>query len=397
MINHSPLPQITDRTSAPNFFRLNYNHGRTHSGMIAYLAELWQADNEAPLQSLIKGLGLAEIPSGTYLTPKLEYENIDLALLDEQDKPLFLLEMKVDDAEGWKKLGKQDLEKWKCMESDVRAKYFSGYGDEISHMRQTELYTLRHKMAHGENPRCAFITLGTGEYEKDFDSCGKVWKHCGLERFVEATQSIELPADELFKQWRWSLEKELSLRKNCFPGEQAEADTEEDEVEADSGDRRGLLPLMRLGRIRRGLLDRHEVNKLGYRASVYKYGANADTIMNFIQPTDQTPGGGRYCEINSNGLLNFKLMFFWKETSAEVKEKQLRLFQQELTETFGDAIKLKASGKYRKSKTAGSLNVNLQANDLLPSNGENIHSITQNIATALQSAQHLFKQTPTEA
>ena len=279
------------RILSPSYFRLNYNSGRTHSGMIAYLTEYWQDGIEAPLRELLSGMGLEALPSGTLLKPVLEYNNVDLALVDDNDQPLLLVEMKVDDAEGYKKLRSTDRLIWKGLSRQVLQRCYSTHETIPDYLRQTELYTLRHEMAYGDNPRCLFITLGTGEYAADFESCGQVWKHCGLERFVKAVRAIDLD-DELFKQWCRSLEKELSQRKNCWPENQL-AQEERAKADADSGDRRGVLQLMRLRQLRRELIDRHKINELGYRTSVYKYGVNADTIMNFISPTDQEPSGCR--------------------------------------------------------------------------------------------------------
>lgn len=102
--------------SLPNYFQLNYNLGRTHSGMIAYLAELWNAGRQKPFQNFLKSIGASPfIDESTglpyeVLKPMLEYKGIDLMIWNKADdgkkdaKPLLVIEMKVDDHESVKKV-----------------------------------------------------------------------------------------------------------------------------------------------------------------------------------------------------------------------------------------------------------------------------------------------------
>ena len=351
--------------------------------MIAYLAELWQNGNKSPLQTLIDGLGVPAIPPGTSITPKLEYNNIDLALLDESGDALLLLEMKVDDAEGWKKLGSKDKQRFKALPPAIRQRCFKNYDNKTEYIRQTELYTLRHDMALSDAPRCAFVTLGTGEWREQFHSCGEVWKHCGLEHFVAAANKIDLPDDQLFEQWKEALNKELFLRQNCWNPNVVD-------VEADSGDRKGLLQLMRLGDLRRILYTQHQVGSLGYAPHVHKTGLGPDTLMTFDWPNDKQPDAYRYCEINNNGKLNFKLYFFKTGKDQAVKARQITSYQEDLAVIFPTQVEIKEGGKVGKSKTVARLDIGLKPYSLTTKEGESPESVAAKLSDILERVSPLL-------
>ena len=348
---------------SPNFFRLNYNHGRTHSGMIAYLVELWNTNKKTPLESFLAGLGVRLLPPAKHLNPILEYNNIDLAIKDETGKVVLLLEMKVDDYQAWKKLSGKDLATWgNIIQAKQKALFTHQPSTNNPYLIQTEMYTFReeiYSMESADRPACLFVTLGTGEFKEEFNSPDGIWKGCGLRKFVSAVESVHLPGDQLFQQWKTALQKELELRDHCWEIRDSE------EPEIDSGDRTGLLPMLRLGDLRRKLIDTHSIQQMGYTPSIYKVGVGPDTILNFLTPDDESINGFRFCEINNNGMLNFKMMFFAKAKPSD-KKTQVAVFDKELGEVFKSDYKSAVSGKYGKTKTVGRVDVGLTAHSLLP-------------------------------
>lgn len=366
----------------PNYFRLNYNHDRTHSGMIAYLVELWNEGKREPLENFLRVLG-TELHDCHRLIPHLEYHNIDLAIKNEKDKVVLLLEMKVDDYQSWKKLSKKDLDNWKSVgEGKTCFSHHPTPGN--PYLIQTEMYTFRediHAKTPADRPACLYVTLGTGEFKEEFKSPAGIWKACGLRKFVEAVESIHLPDDQLFKQWKTALQKELELRDQCWEV------TDRDDPEIDSGDRAGLLPMMRLGDLRRRLLDTRDINKMGFTPSIYKVGVGPDTILNFLMPDAERVEGFRFCEINNNGMLNFKMMFHAKATS---KEKQIADFNKALSNVFKSDYQSAVSGKYGKTKTVGRVDVGLTAHSLLPRDGMLPEDITERITQYLRQAQSVL-------
>jgi hypothetical protein len=361
-----------------NFFRLNYNHGRTHSGMIAYLVELWNTGKQQPLDAFLAALDV-RLPPCKSLVPQLEYHNIDLAIKNEKEKVVLLLEMKVDDFQTWKKLSKKDLIGWKDVGDKERCFSHHPTGKN-PYLIQTEMYTFRegiHAMEPEDRPACLFVTLGTGEFKEEFNSLDNIWKDCGLRKFVEAVESVHLPEDQLFQQWKAALQKELALRRSCWEV------SEEADSEIDSGDRTGLLPMMRLGSLRRMLIDEYEIRTLGFEPSIYKVGVGPDTILNFLIPDDQREEGFRFCEINNNGMLNFKMMFYAK-ASIEEKQAQVAAFNEELGMAIESNYQPNVSGKYGKTKTVGRVDVGLEAHLLLPAASLTSNDISLHIAKYLK-------------
>lgn len=360
--------------------------------MIAYLAELWKCGNQQPLRALVEGLDLPAISATTELRPKLEYKNIDLALLDGE-RLVLLIEMKVDDAEGNKKLRNNDKLAFKNMSLETKRQYFKDYQVDTEYLRQTELYTLRELLPRVDQPQgmppCVFLTLGTGEWRSTFTSSGDVWKWRGLEKFLNALQGIDLPNDELFRQWKCALTKEQQLRDNCW--------VVEDDAQSDSGDRKGLLPTMRLGSLRSHLLSRDLGSDI-YQPTVYKGGPAPDTILNLISPHDGLPGGFRYCEINNNGQLNFKIYFYRGKLSAADKVQQIRRYQEDLQRYFPDEkLTLKKIGASNgKSRTVGRLPIGLEKNNLRAKPGETVTSIAENLAKILRQTTPIFETNSTQ-
>jgi hypothetical protein len=247
---------------------------------------------------------------------------------------------------------------------------------------QTEYYTFKEGLYDkgvSARPTCLFMTLGTGEFYEDFTSRGNIWQQVGLEKVVEATKNIS-GQDELLRQWHEALGAELELRKTCWTAN-------EDEAVARQGNRARLMRLMRLGQIRRILIDKHNLKETKYQPSVYPHGSN-DAILNFFLPPDWRSGGFRYGEINRNGLLNFKI-YFKKGNSTEDKQKLTEAFRDDLERVFDKLILPRKNG-YKNSKTVASLNIGLEKVKMLPVEGETPDSVAETIAQSLRKAENIL-------
>lgn len=383
----------------PNYFRLNYNHGRTHSGMIAYLVELWNAGKETrePLRQFLAGLGVKDFPPHERYIAQLEYNNIDLAIWKypyvKEDEPLLLLEMKVDDYQAWKKLSRKDLVTWGNITQEKQEAFFTHQPTTNNpYLIQTEMYTFRkniHAKKPEDRPACLFVTLGTGEFKEEFNSPESIWKACGLRKFVRAVEAVHLPDDQLFQQWKSALQKELELRDQCW---------EEQDEDIISGERHQLATMMRLGDLRNRLLKRDDFQSVGSRPQVYK--ANTDTILNFVIPNSTSQlQGFRFCEINSNGRLNFKIYFH--ETCLGNKHEVARNSQVELyakdleslSSTLPAILQEPRRKKGGKSSTVRSLSIGLNKYDLTLTNynfAEGMEEVLANITSALIATKHLL-------
>ncbi|MTB52865.1 hypothetical protein [Lewinella sp. W8] len=372
------------RSPTPNFFRLNYGHGRSHSAMIVYLVERWNYGDPTPLTDFLVGLNVHP-PTAQQLTAKLEYNNIDLAIFEgapEKKNLYLLLEMKVDDWQGWKPLSKKQKNDFEKVSKSPRKDLF---GPQIiegkKRLIQTEYYTLKeelYEMEQATRPTCLLITLGTGEFYEDFTSRGNIWQQVGLEKVVEAVKKIE-QTDELLRQWQDALVAELELRQSCWTAN-------EEKAVASQGNRARLLPLMRLGQLRSTLIDNYPEEIAGYQPSVYPHGSN-DAILNFFLPPDWRSGGFRYVEINRNGLLNFKI-YFKKGNSTEDKQKLTEAFREDLERVFDKLILPRKNG-YKKSKTVASLEIGLVKDTMSPVAGQTPESVAATVAKFLHNAKSI--------
>ena len=84
-----------------NFFcSVGYAAENVHSGMIAYLCDLWNEGEREPLGSFLDGLGVS-LQTENDLRPHREWKQIDLVIRDgENDSPDLAIEMKVDSNEA---------------------------------------------------------------------------------------------------------------------------------------------------------------------------------------------------------------------------------------------------------------------------------------------------------
>ncbi|WP_020570441.1 hypothetical protein [Neolewinella persica] len=350
----------------PNFFRLNYNHGRTHSGMIAYLVELWNAGKETrePLRQFLAGLGVKDFPPHERYIAQLEYNNIDLAIwkypYDKGDKPLLLLEMKVDDHEGRKSSRKKE---WK------------------GKIRQTEAYLLRNRH---ENCSYLFVTLGLGEHYEDFvcpeESNKPVWQWLKLEHFAAAAASAakSLSDDQLLTQWAGAMAATLEDYRNPW----GEPNTDE---------RRAAL--YRLANLRKLLRarwqQRDELSEV--TPSLYARGPR-DTILHFRM----TGNGPLFCEINSNGRLNFKIAFPESMKDANTKIRAYRALADALKDQVPE-LKVKSicdTAKPGATKTLASLVLGLRKGSLQLSDEASLDSVIDQITIGVKLCQAIKNQSP---
>ena len=71
-----------------------------HSGMIAYLCDLWNEGEREPFGSFLDGLGVS-LETENNLRPDREWKHIDLVVHDDEDNfPVLAIEMKVDSNEA---------------------------------------------------------------------------------------------------------------------------------------------------------------------------------------------------------------------------------------------------------------------------------------------------------
>lgn len=76
---------------------VGYRLEKLHSGMIAYLCDLYREGVTGPLESLFRAL---DAPLPNLPTPKREWNSVDLAIFDgPASTPFLLIEMKVDQHE----------------------------------------------------------------------------------------------------------------------------------------------------------------------------------------------------------------------------------------------------------------------------------------------------------
>lgn len=352
------MKDYKQKMMSPNFFRLNYNHGRTHSGMIAYLVELWNTNKKTPLEAFLAGLGVRNLPPAKHLTPILEYNNIDLAIKDEKGRVVLLLEMKVDDHEGQKSSRKKE---WK------------------GKIRQTEAYLRqnRHK-----NCSYLFVTLGLGEHYEDFvcpeESNKRVWQWLKLEHFAAAAASAakSLSGDQLLTQWAGAMAATLEVYR--YPWGEPNIDER----------RAALYRLANLRKLLRARWQQHdELSKV--TPSLYAWGPK-DTILHFRMMGN----GPLFCEINSNGQLNFKIAFPESMKDANTKIMAYRVLADALKKQVPE-LKVKSirdTAKPGATKTMASLVLGLRKGSLQLSNEATLDSVMDQITTGVKLCQVIKNQ-----
>jgi hypothetical protein len=244
-----------------NFFLSGgYAAENFHSGMIAYLCDLWNEGERAPLGSLLDGLGVS-LGTENDLRPHREWKQIDLVIRDrENDSAIVAIEMKVDSHEGLVGGVPQTIAYRKLLEEDTPDTPF------------------------------LFVTLGVGEFYHAPHGEELVEWIC-LRRFHEALKGIS--TDDLFiERWREAIGNELDLREKCFSADPSRR------VEEYRGK---TWNLCLLGHLKEKLTESLSGRDIGIDPYVYTPGS-PDTILYFGRC--KLPA---YLEINQDGRLNLKV------------------------------------------------------------------------------------------
>lgn len=299
-----------------NFFHsVAYASENVHSGMIAYLCELWNEGKREPLRSFLDGLGvLLETENG--LRPDRGASTLDLVVHDNKnDSPILAVEMKVDSHEG-----------------------------RVKGVPQTIAYP---KLLPESTP-FLFVTLGAGEFYHAPHGQRARWIRLG--RFHEALKGIS--TDDLFiERWREAIGKELGLRENCFSSDPTGIE-----------DYRGKTwNLYLLGHLKDRLTESFSSRKLGIDPFVYPHGRGADTILYFGR--SRLPA---YMEINQNGRLNLKVYLGdldKKERPKRERAQKARAYYQELLEGYNPKPNPRKPQANARSRTIMSFEIGVERRD----------------------------------
>jgi hypothetical protein len=252
-----------------NFFRsVGYAAENVHSGMIAYLCDLWSEGERQPLRSFLDGLGVS-LETENDLRPVREWKQIDLVVRDkEDDSPVLAIEMKVDSHEG---------------------------------MVGGEPQTIAYPKRLPKGTRFLFVTLGVGELYHAPQ--GKLVEWIRLRDFHEALKSIS--TDDCFiEAWKEVIGDEVDHRDRCFSAEPSRIE-----------EYRGRTwNLYLLGHLKEMLTESLSGRDIGIDPFVYTEGRGPDTILYFGR--SKLPA---YLEINQDGRLNLKVY------RGDLDTKQLKI------------------------------------------------------------------------
>lgn len=196
-----------------NYFRLAYALGRTHTSMLAYLCELHKDGELEPLRTFLSAIGLSPATCSEPLTYRFEGRGADLALFGGEHCFL-MVEMKVDDREGWKKVAGSDV-------VDTTHTPYTGLKAyaKTDHERQTELYRQRGWRYNREQdpvaapPTVLLVTLGVGELGVVPEAEGSHIRHIGLDAwraaFAKTLHTVPgMASDAILQQYVAALELE---------------------------------------------------------------------------------------------------------------------------------------------------------------------------------------------
>ncbi len=247
---------------------MGYSLGKIHTGLIAYMCDLYRDGESRPLELFLKGI---ELPDSFKPVPKREYplgnrNRADLVILNAQNNlPFLIIEMKVDDHES---------------------------------MHQTQ----RIADAAPAVEHFFFITLGHGEYyHPPYD---KRFRWIRLSEFNDLIRQIsaECPAIGPFNDWSQALQNEMNQR---------------DDVRGNIRDhigtfRAGSWNICFLGQLKESLWEELDVDFIEDNTTCYTHGNRPDTMLNF--GWTRSP---YYAEINNNGRLNCKVSFNGCQTPEE--------------------------------------------------------------------------------
>jgi hypothetical protein len=312
-----------------NFFcSVGYAAENVHSGMIAYLCDLWNEGEREPLGSFLDGLGVSLETENDLRRPDREWQHIDLVVHDnEDDSPILAIEMKVDSNEARKR---------------------------------REPQTIAYPKLLPEGTLFLFVTLGAGEYyhaPHGRQVHGDQLRWIRLRRVHEALKGIS--TDDLFiERWRKAIGNELDLRDRCFSADPSRR-IEEYGIEEYRGK---TWNLYLLGHLKEKLNESLLGRDISIDPFVYTEGRGPDTILYFGR--SKLPA---YLEINQDGRLNLKVYLGDLEEEEEPKRERAQKAQKHYRELLDNydpkltsVIKLNPD---RRSKKIMSFDIGLERHD----------------------------------
>ena len=322
---------------------VGYGLGRLHSGLIAYLCDLYNEGNKEALYSFANELGVAV--QSDRVRAKIEYHGIDLVIFcdSSKERPLVVIEMKVDDHEG--KVTKK-----------IHGETKSGF--------QTEIYPQL-------VPQCQsflFVTLGTGEY---YDAPRGTSFHWVRIRDFHRALSTLSERDPIIEAWRQAVKNEIELQELCFSNDRTRLDEY----------RTRTWNMYLLGSMNRRLTEVLPTRSLKLEPTAYMYGPKPDTILNFGM--DKAPF---FMEINDNGHLNLKADL----TQCARSEDKHRLFERgrsyytDLLRQFRPTAKKRKRFERSKTITVVSFEIGLEDVDGFLSYRSRVSETTETLAGILK-------------
>lgn len=288
---------------------LGYSLGKVHSGLIAYMCDLYRDGTREPLVSFFGALDV-QVPLNP--VPRREWNSVDLAILDgDNGEPRILVEMKVDDRET---------------------------GDSDDNY-QTVRYANRW-------PSCdayLFVTLGIGEYYHPPRSNRFTWLR--IRDFLQALETAKAH-DDIVKQWAEEVRRKVTLQDAVFRGDRSRL----------RDYRAGTWNIYFLGQLAAELAPALQTESIDIEPTCYPWGSRPDTILNFGWA--RSP---QYMEINYNGRLNLKISLDGSQTERHnAVDRAIRECQ---VIQFGIAPTYHPSGRIGDSKTIASFDVGLASAD----------------------------------
>jgi hypothetical protein len=251
---------------------IGYSLGKVHTGLIAYLCDLYRNGDVAPLTSLFKSLGIT-IPQSP--VAKREWQSIDLAIFDgDATSPSILIEMKVDD-------------------HDHPTKKWIGANQETG--PQTDIYA----RAFPDCNDYLYITLGLGDYYRA--PYGKRFRWVRLNEFAQALKQIKV-AGSIIEDWKNAVHTEGRLHE-CVRRNDRSCLAEY---------RTGAWNICFLGQLKEAFEETSRFTDVD--ATCYMCGTGPDTILNFGWSKHPI-----YLEVNYSGRLSLKasLAEFADDTSRQ--------------------------------------------------------------------------------
>jgi hypothetical protein len=297
---------------------VGYALGKLHTGLIAYLCDLWNGGDCAPFERFCQSLCI-NIPRRGVLCPHREWKGLDLVIFGSDDTtPLVAIEMKVDDHEHMTTLDKGMKPDW-----------------------QTVLYPQL-------LPRCPcflFVTLGIGEfYHRPY---GNRFRPVGLQDFHQALQTIH-SNNPVICDWKEAVASELKLREMVL----AKDRTRIKEY------RRGAWDVTLLHDLRERLRQTDGERSIYEGATIYLHGTGPDTILHF---DIRGQFGPFFMEINRSGKLNLKALLagFATPTADEYVGKAVSWWQDFLRQK-GCAQEAEPRKRRGKTRTLLSFDIGLR-------------------------------------